>query len=287
MMKRCILLFVLLTAIRHVVLAQGVNQVDEAPQWFLHPPEDSYVGVSLPLENTLLAVQQAVQVALLSYMLQNDSEMSFTQHSNAQKGEFKEWRKLAMVLPNAYEIKEMTQNKYGEVFVALQNVSFADSTGAKLFFESHTDRINEAYNDSAEELSLTSNAFKLHVKVLYRGEETTVSGMVQSSTGKEYLPDTSYRYAPTATEWIFDTHISRASLYSITHSLGITYAMLLLNAFFKTGKFTIKQILSDEESTTTSTVDVSERKGTPIKGISIYENILFVSVYNSKMYTGK
>ncbi|MDR1342711.1 MAG: penicillin-binding protein activator LpoB [Prevotellaceae bacterium] len=102
-----------------------IEKVDEIPAWFLKPQRGEYCGVSLPFKNSDIATQQAIYMALISYMLQHDCKVvlkSYAQFYSDGDGEehFKSSCKMNLQLPAGYEIGRTAKNKYGEVFVSLR-----------------------------------------------------------------------------------------------------------------------------------------------------------------------
>jgi hypothetical protein len=101
--------------------------VTDAPDWFFTPEEGVYVGISLPGDDFDLAQQQAIYVALLSYALQNETQIHYRRilESYSGGGNNREQSKIEMTyrytlcLPDRYRIIKTAGNRYGEVFVGI------------------------------------------------------------------------------------------------------------------------------------------------------------------------
>jgi hypothetical protein len=270
MKKVMIFFFALLLSVMEAQAGGGA--AGEAPEWFLYPPEGTYAGVSLPLEDTVLAEQQAVCVALLSYMLQHHSTMRLNQMANSisdgQVEELRGIKALQMVLPDKYRVTRKAKNKFGEVFVALQEVSFSGTAGAIVRFEQAYEQKGEESHNSLEEFIMKTAAFEAYIKVADTGKKTIVTVSVENAKSKEHLSNARYRYISTVAEKPYDTHTIATTGYPMEYSLGIAYPMSLLGAFF--------------QGASPSTTDEQKRAGTPLQQVSIHNNMLYVSVYKNR-----
>jgi len=113
------------------------ENVKETPTWFLVPPENEYVGVSLPLKDFDLAQRQATYAAFLSYIVQRDMEGSLAVLEESHKmysthldtldynSTFQRASSLFFSYPALnYKIARIAKNQYGEAFVSIKVMSY-------------------------------------------------------------------------------------------------------------------------------------------------------------------
>jgi hypothetical protein len=123
-------LFLIATLYISTVFGRSPEVVKDAPKWFFSPPKSAYVGVSVPLKNTELTKQQAIYTALLSYVVQNNVEVTIenmghifeigVENTNGTEVRRENMNNLRWSLPNRYEIIKTAINQYGEMFVLLE-----------------------------------------------------------------------------------------------------------------------------------------------------------------------
>ncbi|MDR1345298.1 MAG: CsgG/HfaB family protein [Bacteroidales bacterium] len=136
-----------------------IPEVEYYPDWFFNHSDDEYVGVSLPLKNTDLAIRQAVYPALLSYKLRNDSTTGTnlinsygtydatngrtTLSSESYSREIKEYRLK-------YIITKTAKNKYGEIFVAVKILSGKSGPVVKWGINNYISSKGEIFQQQSE-----------------------------------------------------------------------------------------------------------------------------------------
>jgi TolB-like protein len=223
----------------------GIKQVDEIPEWFLNPQDNQYVGVSLPVENQDIAIQQAVYVALINYMLQRDCEGKFQYNymSTHEDDEddifntpFTSTYDIALLLPVGYEVVQIAKNKYGEVFIALRVPENAASK-ISMIAKQHKERKNLDYIDRLE-IRFVNDIYDFYFEKEEVGDDLKVAASMK--------PENLYYKRSNQTTYIYETtcHIvgqvlpnNEVSLpaadvmHSLEQSLGMAYLMALLDIF--------------------------------------------------------
>jgi hypothetical protein len=97
----------------------GQEAVTDAPGWFFNPEESMYAGISLPGNDFDRAQQQAVYVALLSYALQNETQVHYRRLLRDIDGHCDFLYEYILPLPDRYRIIKTAVNQYGEIFVGI------------------------------------------------------------------------------------------------------------------------------------------------------------------------
>jgi hypothetical protein len=186
-----------------------IPEVEYYPDWFINPSDDEYVGVSLPLKNTGLAVRQAVYPALLSYCFQNDSAVKtayiFRNKSNAAGYITESRTEMNRECRLKYVVTKTAKNKYGEIFVAVKILSGKSGSVIKWRINSCTSMIDENF-ELQSEIMFQTQTDKLYLKRICRENHSSDSffcenkGVVEDKTAKEseYLGDNkNYTYRET------------------------------------------------------------------------------------------
>jgi hypothetical protein len=221
-----------------VILSAQIQQVDEVPEWFLHPPAGEYVGVSLPLKNRDLAEKQAVYTALLSYMAQHDVEgkLQTTEYAYGKTNEKTHSRQdheLLLPLPINYKIIKASKNKYGEVFVAVNilpsNKVIKVAFEKEYKYKSDFTHSSQFVLDDSANFNIMANIFKKSGSNSSNEEVEITMRVLDKTSGsnEQCVIDEASRYRYNATVKLTSEYRA-LSAHTVRQSLGVGYLMALL-----------------------------------------------------------
>jgi hypothetical protein len=313
-MKKTILLLLVAVVTTATLQAQKKTFVrddsyDEIPHWFLQPSEGEYVGVSLPFADEALAKIQAGYTALLSYMVQHD----ITGHYESITQPFEKYGALQRInshiqtseqlrfsLPEQYHVSRTATNKYGEVFVALRNVSEDTDRQTVASFSKSSELSEEATTGKYSEKSyLLLGDENTHFSFDGRQEGTVIimdgvnseceeikvslQGKVEVKGVAEYFvasDDDKYTYRSTGErERDGKRGIDRWAQESLQHSLGAAYLISLLRLLsdeFYWSEESAREPLTIDEKILRSSDETHKRKATPIPSMAIVDNAILL-----------
>jgi hypothetical protein len=285
-------------ALLYVSCICGQSKVDEAPDWFFTPPAGEYVGVSLPLDDQTLAQQQALRIALLSYLLQNDFEgelqdmvrtLGISNSANSSVETSNQVRKMSLCFPNTYKVVKTSQNRYGEIFVAIKVLSSSVNPNAKLVFEARREHTKETGKEEVvvgetkfliqDVFDAKKEAFEFYMAIAEANGISDISASAKYvDKGKaialkeSWIPAT-YQYKSTelASKQRKVGLPKGKSFTPLNASLGVAYTMALL-------QFLSDKAYWDKPSQQEETFSATKRKATPIQSISIIDNELFIQI---------
>jgi len=275
-----------------------VKKVKEIPNWFLKPAQNEYVGVSLPFKDEALAMQQAINSALLSYMVQhniygtleNSIEMLSTVDGakNTYSTYLKELYDLKISQPSLnYQITKAATNDNGDFFVSLKILPLCGDSKVNFslsgLFKANT------YSTTAFEIDefikylfIDSTGFSMLSDISIKYTENNQQGIIKTSildfkTEKKeanLLNDNSNCCYQSTKKIKYDSKkVYILSAYPLKQSLGAAYLTALL------------KLMTDERnwaegmktgSVSSSRYHYSRRKPTPIHGMQIAKNELFI-----------
>jgi hypothetical protein len=233
------------------------DHVTDAPSWFFNPPQGTYAGVSVSFENIELAQQQAVYTALLSYVVQNNVEVTVENmghilensldNSTNTETRLEFMNTLRWSLPNRYEVILSAINQYGELFVLLRvgktncnctldmNVEHYMLSTARNGAEDVRHRMDYGIQDrSIFNTVVDVNGFSR----LYNENINQYLTVRVTSTGNA-LSSEQERFTSVARELSYNSianhsvanETSSWSHFPLRYSLGMAYQMALLNGF--------------------------------------------------------
>jgi TolB-like protein len=261
----------------------NMEQVDEIPEWFLNPQDSQYVGVSLPFENQYVAIQQAVYVALMNYMLQHDCEGKVQYRIESMpdntKEVFNSISKISLLLPAGYEVIRIAKNKYGEVFVALRVPANA---AGKISMTATQSKSKEIENDALTfdiKFILLYDIYDFFLSAKGVGYDVKINASMKPEKIYDGISSqTTYTYQTTS--HANEVYISIGDvMHSLKQSLGMAYLMALLDIFERVSTIpaTVEKI---EVETTISDVEI--HSATLINEMYIKDNTLFINYTNPK-----
>jgi hypothetical protein len=244
-MKHILLLLATLCA--NIVFGQR-ETVTDAPAWFLNPPQGTYAGVSVPLQNVELAEQQAVYTALLSYVVQNETEVvvgnvmgHVFETDSIIRHEY--MKNLRWSLPNRYEIIQTAINQYGEVFVLLKIGPSCNCTLEMTIEYYMLSTVRTGHEDVRHRMDYiiqdkTAATHKTDVSGFSRIHDENLNQYLtikrtrqQDLLEEERFTRTNQRYFYNSIAHHSIKTSSTWSHFSLRYSLGMAYQMALLNGF--------------------------------------------------------
>jgi hypothetical protein len=233
-----------------------ISEVEYYPDWFFNHSDDEYIGVSLPLKNTDLAIRQAVYPALLSYKLRNDSTTGTnrinsyetydatngrtTLSSESYSREIKEYRLK-------YIITKTAKNKYGEIFVAVKILSGKSGPVVKWGINNYISSKDEIFQQQSE-IMFQTRIDNIYLKSICKEDRNSDSffckngGSVADKITREgeYLENNkNYTYQETVSENSGEIKINEETgeieiplepgiVQPLDYSLGFAYLMGLV-----------------------------------------------------------
>jgi len=319
-MKKRIILFILLFSSVGITWADGgapiPENVNDLPVWFLVPPENEYVGVSLPLKDFNLAQSQAIYTAFLSYIIQHNMEGSLAILEEGQKmystqldttyynSNFLRNSKLFFSCPALnYQIARIAKNQHGEVFVSIKVTSYnADSQirfilddgyYLKEYVKQKVDghynsktvndgnQMNFALQDSLVfeikgNIAVKNNS--IDSKETHHEEKIEIAIFDSQNRKKETCSmDESLNYQYPKTKMKPDWNPSYVSKsHTLQQSLGAAYLTILLNLLSDKDNWTEEKQESQKENLTANIITYAKRNKTQIVFLNITDNELFV-----------
>ena len=308
--------FIKITAISLIIgfmfnaLAQGlsassyppIKKVKEIPNWFLKPVQNEYVGVSLPLKDDTLAMQQAIHSAILSYMVQHEiygilaKSITIISTIDGAKNTFsahsKELYNLSFSQPSInYQVTKTAINNNGEFFVSLKVLPFKAESNVNLSLAGLLNANDYSatqfeWNEFIKYLFQATTGFSMLSDIFIQYTDNNQYGTIKSSildvkTEKEEanLLDNSDNYGYKATKrFKYDAKKEYIlSSYLLKQSLGAAYLTTLL-------KLTADEKAWTDEIKTDSAISYryyySKRNATAIDFMYVDHNELFIVAEN-------
>jgi hypothetical protein len=295
-------------ALLYVSSICGQSKVEEAPEWFFHSPVGEYVGVSFPMEDQKLAQQQAERIALLSYLLQHDSNGSLKgrgmDYSEGASDDNENYRQqfiaiIELWLPKNYSVTKTAKNKYGEVFVSVKVLFSEINPNAKVKGEifkryntqENISRIQFAIEDNAKE-----NANSTFLTMYKQGKNFSIEARQTHRRGNfvdscVFEPEQYMYEQKTNSANIKKSGLMKGKSFTpLENSLGIAYQIALLEFLSNKAYWERKKIDDSNNKTFHMSMDgnhevvqedrfdLTKRNASPIQSISIVDNELFIQL---------
>ena len=275
------------------------KSVGDVPEWFFRPAIGEYVGVSFPLEDSVLAKKQALYTAFLSYYAQQDIEgelkKSVMSFKNSDSCGLVMEDFLLLSLPSLnYNIIKTARNKYGEVFVLIKIISKSNSK-LDVDYSYHSRSISNMDNLSDFNLSFQI-LFKLRDNTDFQINGISTGNLEQKGTDNDFSEiltnnmttenidyknismenfESSYGRSEDSIDYYYKDKIQvnmdeLSVSYSLKNSLGAAYLEALFNLLTEANFWTDKNSIENPKMVTETDGSIyTKRNATRIGGISI------------------